>query len=119
MKMFYINLLKQYVESDNVEMTATPRRRDFLRGAREETRVGTVIEVQGVQGGKHQVEAVGGIGKIVVGASTDYVKEQKDVSACDNKLLKLEVLRPKENIIDVCLRVELSRKQQDVIMCFR
>ena len=33
-KMFH--MLKQYVERDNVEMTATPRRRGFPRGTREE-----------------------------------------------------------------------------------
>ena len=40
MKTFYINLLKQYVERNNVEMTATPGRRDFPRETREETQVG-------------------------------------------------------------------------------
>ena len=49
-KTFHINLLKQYVERDYVEMTATPGRRDFPMGTREETRVGTGIKVQGVQG---------------------------------------------------------------------
>ena len=37
-KTFHINLLKQYVETDNVEMTASPERRDFPRETREETR---------------------------------------------------------------------------------
>ena len=63
-KTFHINLLKQYVERDNVEVTATPGRRDFSRGTREETG----IEVQCVQGGKPQAAAVCGIGKIVVDA---------------------------------------------------
>ena len=31
MKTFHINLLKQYVERDNVEMTTTPGLRDFPR----------------------------------------------------------------------------------------
>ena len=48
MKTFHINLLKEYVERDNVKMTATPWRRDFLGGNREEKRVGIEIEVQGV-----------------------------------------------------------------------
>ena len=47
MKTLHINLLKQYVERVNVEMTATPGPRDFPGGTREETRVGTEIEVQG------------------------------------------------------------------------
>ena len=42
----------------------------------------------------------------------DYVKEQKDVNVDDKKLLELGVLRPKENISGVCLRVELNREQQ-------
>ena len=50
LKTFYISLLKKYVESYNVEMTATPGRRNFPGGTRMETRVGTGIEVQGVQG---------------------------------------------------------------------
>ena len=49
-KTFLINLLKQYVERDNVEMTSTPGRRDFPGGNREETGVETGIEALGVQG---------------------------------------------------------------------
>ena len=47
MKMFHINLLKQYVERENVEMTATPGRLDSPGRTLEETRVGIGIEVQG------------------------------------------------------------------------
>ena len=112
MKTFHVNLLKQYVERDNVETTATPGRRDFLGGTREEIRVGTDIEVQG---GKSQTAAVNGIGKKDDEASADYVKEQ-DLSVDDKKLLVLGVLRPKESISDVCLGVELSREQQNEIM---
>ena len=75
--------------------------------------MGTGIEVQG---GKPQAAAVSGIGKKVVGASADYVKEQEDVSVDDEKLLELGVLRSKESISDVCLGVELSREQQNEIM---
>ena len=49
-------------------------------------------------------------------ASSDYVNEQEDVSADDEKLLEIGVLQPKENINDVCLRVELSREQQNKIV---
>ena len=83
LKTFYISLLKQYVERDNVEMTATPERQGFPGGTRKKNRVETGIEVQDVQGGRPQAAAVGGLGKIVVGASADYVKEQEDVSAYD------------------------------------
>ena len=116
MKTFYINLLKRYVERDNVEMTATPGRRDFPGGIREETRVGTGIEVQGVQGDRLLAAAVGEIGKNVVGANANYVKEQEDVRVDDEKSLELGVLRPKESICDVCLEVELSREQHYEIM---
>ena len=75
--------------------------------------MGTGIEVQG---GKPQAAAVSGIGKKVVGARADYVKEQEDVSVDDEKLLELGVLRSKESISDVCLGVELSREQQNEIM---
>ena len=68
MKTFDINPLKQYVERNNVETTATPGRRDFPGGTREETPVGTGIEVLG---GKPQAAALTGKGKIVVGARTD------------------------------------------------
>ena len=56
MKTFHVNLLKQFVERDNVETTATPGRRDFPGETREETRVETGIEVQGGQtpGGSSQ-----------------------------------------------------------------
>ena len=101
--MFHINLLKLHVESDNVEITVTPGRRDLPMV----TRVGTGIEVQGVHGGRPQAAAVGGIGKIVVGARADYVKEQEDVSVDGEKLSELGVLRPKESISDVYLGVEL------------
>ena len=49
-------------------MTETPGRRDF-------------------PGGKPQAAAISGIGKIGVGASANYVKEQ-DVSVDDEKLLE-------------------------------
>ena len=62
------------------------------RGTREETRMGTGIEVQGVQGLKPQAAAVSRICKNVVGASANYVKEQEDVSMDDEKLLELGVL---------------------------
>ena len=97
MMTFYINLLKPYVEKENVEMTAT-------HGRRKETRMGTEIKVHGFQ-----EAAVDTIAKIVVGSSADYVKEQGDVSVKDEKIFKVGVLRPKESINDVCLRVELSR----------
>ena len=116
MKTFHVNRLKQYVERDNIETTATPGRWDFPGGTREETRVGTRIEVQGVQGNKPQAAAVSGISKKVVGASAYYVKKQEDVSVDNEKLLELGVLRPKESISDVCLGVELSREQQNEIM---
>ena len=67
------------------------------------------------RGDRPQAGTVVEIGKIVVGASTDYVKEQ-DVSVDDEKLLEVGVLRPKESISDVCLRIELMRKQQNEIM---
>ena len=101
---------------DDVEMSATHGRWDFQGGTREQTRVENGTEVQGVQESRPQVEAVGGIGKIVVGASAVYVKKQKDFSVDDEKLLELEILQPKENISDVCLGVELSIKQQNEIM---
>ena len=110
MKTFHINLLKQYVEMDSVEVTATLGQREFPGGTREETRVGTGIEVQDVNGGKPQAAVVGMISKVVIGASAEYVKEQEDVSMNDEKLLELRVLRPKENISDVCLGVEVSRE---------
>ena len=44
----------------------------------------------------------------MVGASADYVKQQ-DVTG-------VRILRPKESICDVCLRMELSRKQQNEFM---
>ena len=65
--------------------------------------------------GVTKAAAVDGTGKIVVGASADYVKEQ-DVSVDDEKLLQLRFLRPKENINSVSFGVELSRKQQKEIM---
>ena len=50
--MFHINLLIEYenVERDNVEITATPGRRNFPGETREEIQLGTGIEVQSVQG---------------------------------------------------------------------
>ena len=78
----------------------------------------TGIEVHGVEEGRPQAAAVGGIGKIVVGANVDYVKEQENVSVDDEKLLELGVLRQKENITDVCQGVELSREQLNEIMGF-
>ena len=57
-------------------------------------------------GGRNQATASGGIGKIVVEASADYVKKQEDVSVDDEKLLEQGVLRPKESISGVCLEVE-------------
>ena len=74
--------------------------------------MGTGIEVQGA---KPQAVAVGGVSKIFVGTSADYVKEQ-DVSEDDEKLLEIRVMQPKESIRDVCLGVELSREQQNEIM---
>ena len=56
------------------------------------------------------------MGKIVVGASADYVEEQEDVSVDKEKILDLRVSRPKENMDDVCLGVGLSREQQNEIM---
>ena len=53
---------------------------------------------------------------MAVGASADYVEKQENVSVDDKKLLELGVLRPKENISDVCLGVELSKEQQNKIM---
>ena len=110
MKTVHLNLLKQYVERDNVEMNAKPGRLDFPGEIREKTRVEIGIEVQGVQGGKSPAAAVNGIGKIVVEASADYVKKKEDVSVDDEKLLELGVLRPKKSIGDVCLGVGLSRE---------
>ena len=111
LKTFHINLLKQYVEKENVEMTATSGRRDFPG----ETRGETGIEVQGVQGERLQAVADGGLRNIVVGRS-DYVKKQKDFCVDYKKLMKLGVLRPKESISDLCLEVELSRKQPHEII---
>ena len=116
MKTFHINLLKQYVKMNNVEMAATPGRRDFPGNTREETQVGTGIEVQGVQGGKPQAAAFSRVDKNVVGTSADYVGEQENVGVDDEKLLELEVLRPKESISDICLEVELRRKQHNEII---
>ena len=113
MKTFHINLLRQYVERDNVEMTATQERRYFPG---KKTRVETGIEVQGVQGRQTPGGSSQWDSKIVVGASADYVKEQKDVNVDDKKLLDIGVLRPKENIRDVCPGVELTREQQKKIM---
>ena len=47
--------------------------------------------------GKPQAAAVGGIGKIVVGASADFVKEQEDVSVDDEKLLELSLVYTNHN----------------------
>ena len=94
-------------------MTARPGQRDFPGGTREKIRVETRIEVQGVKWGRLQAAAVNGIGKVVVGASTNNVNDQEDVSVDDEKLLELGVLRPKQSIDDVCLGVELSREQQN------
>ena len=106
MKTFHINLLKQYVETDNVEMTATSRRRDFPGETRQEIPGGNWDRGPGCPEEKPQVAADYGIGKIVVGASADYVEEQEDVSVDDEKLLEFGVLGPKESISDVCLGVE-------------
>ena len=59
---------------------------------------------------------IGGVDQIVVGANADNVKEQEDVSVDNKKLLELGVLRPKQSISDVCLRVELSIEQHNEIM---
>ena len=108
MKTIYINLLKQFVESDNVDMTATPDQRNFPWGAQERK--------PGWELGSRSRVSRQQIGKNVVGASADYVKEQEHVRVDDEKLLELEVLRPKENNGDACLEMELSRKQQNEIM---
>ena len=115
MKTYHINLLKQYVERDNVEMTAMRGRRDFPEGIRKEIRVETGIEVQGVQGvgGRPQAAEVSGIGKIVIGTSANYLIKREDVSVDDKKLLELG---PKERISDVCLGVKLGREQQNEII---
>ena len=59
--------------------------------------MGIGIEVQGVQGRNPQATAVDRIGKVVVGASADFVKQQ-DVNIDDEKLLDFQVLRQKESI---------------------
>ena len=116
MKTFHINLLKQYIDRNRVEKTALPGRRDLPGGTRVETRVGTGIEVQGVQGGNPQAAAVDGIGKVLVGVSADITKEQEDVSVDDEELLKLGGLRKKESFSDVRLGGELCKEKQDEIM---
>ena len=96
MKTFHINLLKQYVERDNVKMTATPGRWNLPGGAREESRMETGIEVQDVQVGQPPAAAISGLGKIVVRGGANYVKKQENVSVDDEKLLEFGVLRQKE-----------------------
>ena len=110
-----MNLLKQYMERDNIKMTVTPGRRDFPGGTREETQVEIGIEVQGANPTR-QHAAVNGISKIVIGASADCVKELEDLSVDDENLLNSGVLRPKEHISDICLEMELSSAQQNEIM---
>ena len=88
---------------DNVEITLTPRQRDFPEGLGR--KLGWKLgSGPGCPGGKPQVAAVGEVGKIVVGAS---VKKQEDVGVDDEKLLDLEVLRQKVSISDDCLAVKL------------
>ena len=115
MKTFYINLLKQYVERDNVEMTSTPGRRDFPRGESGGNRSGNWNRGPGCPVGKPQAAAVDGIAKVAVGASADCVKEE-DFRVDNKKMLELGVLRPKESISVVYLGVKLSREQQNEIM---
>ena len=105
--------MKQYVGRDNAEMSSTPGRRDFPERTQKETRVGIGIEVQRAQGGRPQAAAVGGIDKIVVGASADCVKEQEDDSVDDENLLEFGVLRPNKSISGVCIEVELGKEQEN------
>ena len=68
MKTFHINLLKQYVDRENVGMTATPGQRDSGGNPG-----GNLDQGPECPGGKLQAATVNGTGKIVVGASADYV----------------------------------------------
>ena len=54
----------------------------------------------------------------MVEVSANLVKEQ-DVSIDSEKLLDLGALRLKESICKVCLRVKLSRQQQNEVMIKR
>ena len=67
---------------------------------REKTLVRTVIAVQGVEQGKPQATAVGGIGKVAMRASANFAKNQEDVSIDEKKLVKLEVLRAIKSVSD-------------------
>ena len=78
MKTFYINLLKQFVERNSIENTATPWQRNF-QGTREETTLKTGINILGFQGVKPPRCSIWGINKVVAGAKADIVKEQVDI----------------------------------------